>query len=687
MTVSITPSGIALDGPLVAGEKVDVSVSGLALAAEDKPTLALLARFPDALLASVELAEDAQTPGTWTGELDTATKQTALFFATARADERRDAALELVAGRASLARLTVPMANSALCPKPDGSPFASPVYVPVPGPPGTGGDPYDQAPEMDGEASAGTADEYARGDHRHPTDTTRQAVIEDLAAIRSGAAAGATAVQPAALSAYRTASEQDAIDGTQNTAIAAKYTKPASGIPASDLASGVLPTALPNPQPLHVGAINYDGSKEEYAPTADTNGGYGIVTLESATNSTNADGYAATPLAVKTVADSVAYKADSTSLAPAFSSSSTYAVGDYVTYEGMLYKCTTAVSTAGAWNAANWTAVAVTNEMGADTPLPFDAEVEYVTFPAGAYVLPEVQSISGEINISVGIRFQSAPTSSYSFMVGNWRGEVTKSTQIIFNDASLCTIMNCANSKTLSNSAVVGQFGTVSIRGSALQVGAATDSSQPNYAALSPLDIGIGVGVLISGGVDSISTIAADISSFTFRSGGANTRDMVPVRVGTVGYLYDKISGRLFGSAVGSIPLVPGPDKATPTITTPGRIVELTPAIRYAFASPKPSVSGTSATVECEDRAINDFTIATGITSLTITPPAAVTGRARDFFCRVTLTDSSLPTVTLSGATIDIGATEVAGMTQGVNLLMFTEIASGHWLASRRSAS
>ena len=137
MTVSITASGIALDGPLVAGEKVAVSVSGIALAAEDKPTLALLARFPDALLASVELAEDAQTPGTWTGELDTATKQTALFFATARADERRDAALELVSGRASLARLTVPMANSALCPKPDGSPFASPVYVPVPGPPVT----------------------------------------------------------------------------------------------------------------------------------------------------------------------------------------------------------------------------------------------------------------------------------------------------------------------------------------------------------------------------------------------------------------------------------------------------------------------------------------------------------------------------------------------------------------------
>jgi hypothetical protein len=162
-------------------------------------------------------------------------------------------------------------------------------------------------------------------------------------------------------------------------------------------------------------------------------------------------------------------------IAPAFSASSTYAVGDYVTHEGVLYKCTTAVSTAGAWNAANWTSVAVTNEMGS--------------------------------------------------------------------------------------------------------------------------------------------------------------------------------------------------------------------GLRYSFASPTPTVSGTSATVACVDRAINDFTVATGITSLTITPPAAVTGRARDFFCRVTLTDASLPTVTLSGGTIDIGSSEVAGMTQGVNLLMFTEISAGHWLASRRSAS
>lgn len=60
------------------------------------------------------------------------------------------------------------------------------------------------SPLMDGTASAGSSAAYARGDHRHPTDTSRQAVIDDLAVIRSGAAAGATAVQPGDLAAVAT---------------------------------------------------------------------------------------------------------------------------------------------------------------------------------------------------------------------------------------------------------------------------------------------------------------------------------------------------------------------------------------------------------------------------------------------------------------------------------------------------
>ena len=55
-------------------------------------------------------------------------------------------------------------------------------------------------------------------------------------------------------------------------------------------------------------------------------------------------------------------KLNSTSAAPAFSSSSTYAVGEHCTYNGALYRCTTAVTTAGAWTGStNWTADTMTD--------------------------------------------------------------------------------------------------------------------------------------------------------------------------------------------------------------------------------------------------------------------------------------------------------------------------------------
>lgn len=46
-------------------------------------------------------------------------------------------------------------------------------------------------------------------------------------------------------------------------------------------------------------------------------------------------------------------------LASPYSASATYAVGDYCTKDGQLYRCTTAISTAEAWTAAHWSAVAL----------------------------------------------------------------------------------------------------------------------------------------------------------------------------------------------------------------------------------------------------------------------------------------------------------------------------------------
>lgn len=46
-----------------------------------------------------------------------------------------------------------------------------------------------------------------------------------------------------------------------------------------------------------------------------------------------------------------------------YDSTTTYAVGDYCIKDNTLYKCTTAITTAEAWNAAHWTAVQISTEL------------------------------------------------------------------------------------------------------------------------------------------------------------------------------------------------------------------------------------------------------------------------------------------------------------------------------------
>ena len=413
------------------------------------------------------------------------------------------------------------------------------------GPQGPKGDPQtpsDATPQMDGTGAAGTATTYARGDHRHPSDTSR--------------------------------------------------------MPAS-----------------------YTGENISLFPIGPT--------IATAVNSLTEG------------------KASSASIAPAFSTSSTYAVGDYVTREGLLYKCTTAVSTAGAWNAANWTAVAVTDEMGRSlvhvAPGTSQTSLGYWTVETDGLLYED-----GEILFAA---VHAAPPSNGGALYLNAN-----------NDGNHRVYYWNPTSGLINPPKSAWKFADI-----------------VPFMFKKKLD-GTNDCWLVSG----VGKIASDSTPAMNGTGAAGTS--TAFARGDHVHPTDTSRAPLASPAFTGTPTAPTAAAGTNT-TQIATTAFVQGEIRYSFASPTPSVSGTTATVACEDRAINDFTVATGITSLTITPPSAVTGRARDFFCRVTLTDSSLPTVTLSGATIDIGASEVAGMTQGVNLLMFTEISSGHWLASRRSAS
>ena len=61
------------------------------------------------------------------------------------------------------------------------------------------------------------------------------------------------------------------------------------------------------------------------------------------------------------------------SIAPLYDNTSTYAVGDIVVYENELYRCTTAISTAEEWDSIHWTKTDIISEMPVIPPIPADA--------------------------------------------------------------------------------------------------------------------------------------------------------------------------------------------------------------------------------------------------------------------------------------------------------------------------
>lgn len=99
------------------------------------------------------------------------------------------------------------------------------------------------------------------------------------------------------------------------------------------------------------------------------------------------------------VAGALKEKADITDIAPAYDSTSTYAVGDIVSYDGDIYKCNTAISVAEAWDSAHWARKSVQELIEENVP---DLS-NYVN-------LDGEQTITGQKTFGASIKFSSSGT-------------------------------------------------------------------------------------------------------------------------------------------------------------------------------------------------------------------------------------------------------------------------------------
>ena len=135
---------------------------------------------------------------------------------------------------------------------------------------------------------------------------------------------------------------------------------------------------------------------------------------------------------------------------PKFSTGSTYAVGNFVIYTGKLYRCTTAVTVAGAWSASHWTATTVSAELATTnsnlmvngTPFIWDIQqgkAGYNTDPArGADTFHPFQAC---FDLGTGTSFDVSKYQDYkNFSLDNFA--VTGNSSVSESWVDYCTVSN-----------------------------------------------------------------------------------------------------------------------------------------------------------------------------------------------------------------------------------------------------
>lgn len=191
-------------------------------------------------------------------------------------------------------------------------------------------------------------------------------------------------------------------------------------------------------------------------------------------------------------------------------------------------------------------------------PLPYDAEVEYLESTGTQYIDTGVK-LASDLTIRVRARYQqksanvirAADGNSRAFILfGSGSAEATSSVQAVNS--------TIGSGGSVSVALAFGEWADIVLSPSGLTVNGTTASSSgwSNYGTTNQ---NLYVFAFNDNGAASgFSSIP--VASLDIYSGSTLVRSYVPVRVGQVGYLYDRVSGQLFGNS-GTGAFVIGPDK------------------------------------------------------------------------------------------------------------------------------
>lgn len=179
-------------------------------------------------------------------------------------------------------------------------------------------------------------------------------------------------------------------------------------------------------------------------------------------------------------------------------------------------------------------------------PFPYDVEVEYLE-SSGAQWIDTEYVPSAPDRIAVQAYFQEDDDSGARVLLGV---ESPK----LWITSGRCRF-NGENSANISNNLVLGAWNSISI--------------DKDYCTCNGTTVKMSMGTFMDNSLSlwlfganggTIEKTDGRISSCKIYHSSALVRDFIPVRVGNIGYMYDRVSGQLFGNS-GTGAFIIGPDK------------------------------------------------------------------------------------------------------------------------------
>lgn len=189
--------------------------------------------------------------------------------------------------------------------------------------------------------------------------------------------------------------------------------------------------------------------------------------------------------------------------------------------------------------------------------LPYDAEVEYLDFGGGGGFVSEIRIDDNDYVLRCDMMVLGAPTANWARYFGTYTSESAASTRVIAYNSTTnfyAGYRRASNSQTQwsAGNYIYSRF-ILELKYQSIRFLDPTSGSQIAGGALSAPSGSADTGRVALGG----SRARFRCWGFHVAHSGVAVLDWIPVRVGTGGAMYDRITGALLQSGT---PPTPGPD-------------------------------------------------------------------------------------------------------------------------------